>query len=145
MNTENQQLKPENAHKNIPFQPELQQSIDSANSPNSALDQPYSSQAPPVNNQVTPKVEDNPNMFHSILKTSSVMIRCPFCKLDGITVVEEKINYLNVCCCICTSWYCVPAIFWVIYQCVRGKDLNCNDADHYCKHCKLLVYKYSAC
>ena len=92
----------------------------------------------PVNNQVIPAqpIYRNPADF----KTLPVFCTCPNCKNNVTTIVQTEFNWANCCCCFCFS-----LLWWVIFQCARNKDINCNDAVHICPVCNFRIQEYSAC
>ena len=81
-------------------------------------------------------VFNDPNKF----KTYSVTASCPSCKITSTTKITTSINCANLCCYIC----CDPLI-WIIYQLVRGKDINCCDATHHCASCGGYIANYTSC
>ena len=74
------------------------------------------------------------------LRTRPQTIRCPFCEKNGETEVERSCNTKNTLCSIFTL-----SIGWLIYMLCKGKDLNCCNAIHTCKHCHRMLGDYSAC
>ena len=63
---------------------------------------------------------------------------CPRCKSPVTTVVEDRCNGAAWGFC------CVASCIYVCYQCVRGKDLGCNDTQHFCPNCKCMIGAYVA-
>ena len=99
------------------------------------------------NNNVTPIIINNqqgqvggvandPFKF----KTSSVLATCPSCRVSSSTNVSTSLSIGNVCCYI----WCDPLI-WLVYQLLRGKDINCCDATHHCPSCGGFIANYQAC
>lgn len=73
-------------------------------------------------------------------KSNPVFTKCPHCSENGFTNVSRKTNFMNLlCCCVCTT---MP---WVIFQSIRNKDINCQDAEHYCSNCKNVIVRYESC
>jgi hypothetical protein len=73
-------------------------------------------------------------------KSTPVYTKCPHCSESGFTNITRKINYMNLlCCCVCTT---MP---WVIFQSIRNKDINCQDAEHYCSNCNRVIVRYESC
>ena len=73
------------------------------------------------------------------LKTSPLLITCPYCRNNITTVVEKEFNCLN--CCFC----CWNMLIWLIVQLAREKELNCTDATHKCPVCNRIIGQYNAC
>ena len=93
----------------------------------------------PINNQVIPVQQQiilNPQNF----KTTPVFCTCPNCKNNVTTRVEVNLNVANCCCCF---WF--SCFWWAIFQLVRNKEVNCNDAIHFCPVCNFKIQEYSAC
>ena len=74
------------------------------------------------------------------LKSFPVSCVCPLCGYSGYTKTINSFNIINFLCC----WFTDP-ICWCCFQLCRGKDLNCNDAVHYCPRCHVVLGNYSAC
>ena len=74
------------------------------------------------------------------LRTKPQTIRCPFCEKNGETEVVRSCNTKNTLCSIFSL-----SIGWLIYMLCKGKDLNCYNAIHTCKHCHRMLGDYSAC
>jgi hypothetical protein len=91
------------------------------------------------NNQSSPSQSDIANL-QSALKSESNFVTCPFCKNQAVTRTERSCSIANILCCAC--FVVVP---WLIFQCCRGKDLNCYDADHFCNRCGNNLAHYHAC
>jgi len=108
-------------------------------------------QPPPVisnNNNITPIIINNqtgrtgPVVYNdpSKFRTESVLATCPSCRVSSSTNVHTTVSISNVCCCLC---FC-PVVF-IIYNLVRGKDILCCDATHYCASCGAFLANYQAC
>lgn len=95
--------------------------------------QPVVINSQPQNNVI---IANDPNMY----RTSSVLATCPACKITSNTRVETSCSCSNVLCCLFTD-----PIIWLIFQAVRGKDINCCDARHTCSSCGSLMGTYNAC
>lgn len=100
--------------------------------------QPYSPQPIIINSQPNNNVivANDPFKF----KTASVLATCPSCKMSSNTNVTTSLSVSNLLCYLC----CDPLI-WLIYQLVRGKDINCCDATHHCPSCGGFIANYYAC
>ena len=94
----------------------------------------------PINNQIIPAQQEQeiyikPKEF----KTKPVVCTCPNCKEIVTTSVYRDLNTVNfICCC----WCC---LCWLVFQLVRDKDLNCDDAVHRCPKCYHEIRKYRVC
>ena len=119
--------------------PNHYQSTNNYNAPNNFNANPTSAPLLIVSNQVLPNVGEVANLAVS-LRSNPQFVSCPYCKSQGMTRVEQSANCCNLLCCIFTALSC-----WIIYQAVRGKDLNCCDADHYCVRCGNKLGSYTAC
>ena len=97
---------------------------------------------PPQNNTtVTPIIINNQGQNNVIVtndpfkfKTSSVLATCPACKVSANTNVTTSLSISNLFC-----YLCCDIVIWAIYQCARGKDLNCCDATHHCSASGVLL------
>ena len=91
-----------------------------------------------ASNQVNPNpvIVRNPQDF----KCTPIVCTCPNCKNTVTTIVTINFNVANCLCCLCTSLLC-----WILFQCLRDKDISCNDATHICPHCQYVIFNYSAC
>ena len=95
----------------------------------------------PFKNQQQPYMANqNTYVQTANLKSRPVLVFCPFCKNNVITLVETHFNWLSCLCCLISR-----LIIWSIFQCMRNKDLNCNDATHRCPSCGNIIGTYSAC
>lgn len=95
---------------------------------------------PPVmRNQSSPSTQDIENL-QKALKSESNFVTCPYCKNQGMTRIEKSCSIANILCCTCLC--IVP---WAILKCIRGKDCNCYDADHFCTRCGNNLAHYHAC
>ena len=83
-------------------------------------------------------VANNQNQI--IFKSTPVFVICPNCGYNGLTRTETTCSIVNCLCCFFTDPIC-----WCCFQLCRGKDLNCNDAVHYCPRCHVVLGNYSAC
>jgi hypothetical protein len=90
-------------------------------------------------NQVSPNPSEISNL-QAALKSNSQFVSCPFCRYQAMTRVEKKCSFLSGFCSAVT--FAVP---WLIVQACRGKDLNCNDAEHYCTRCGNRLANYHSC
>ena len=91
-----------------------------------------------ASNQVNPNpvIVRNPQDF----KCTPIVCTCPNCKNTVTTIVTTNFNVANCCCCFLTN-----ILFWILFQCLRDKDISCNDATHICPHCQYVIFNYSAC
>ena len=89
-------------------------------------------------NQVIPNsvIVRNPQDF----KCTPIVCTCPNCKNVVTTIVTTYFNVANCCCCFWGGLLC-----WFLFQCLREKDISCNDATHICPHCQYVIFNYSAC
>jgi hypothetical protein len=76
----------------------------------------------------------------SQFKSTPVFTPCPNCKELGFTRVSKKLSFNNLVCCLVFS-----TLPWVLFQSLRGKDINCQNADHFCSKCNKEIAKYNAC
>jgi hypothetical protein len=74
------------------------------------------------------------------LKSTTTLIKCPFCKNKGFTRVDKSCNAIDGLFCLITL-----GTLWSCLHICRGKDMNCSDADHYCSGCNNKIGKYSSC
>ena len=91
-------------------------------------------------NQILPSNVQSlhPNLIK--LKSNPAIITCPRCGYSGLTRTTTNFNIANFLCCWCTGLLC-----WICFQCCRDKDINCNDANHFCAKCNAVLGTYSAC
>jgi hypothetical protein len=100
----------------------------------------YNSNASPLmNNQTVPNTAEIDNLQNS-LRSNPQFVSCPYCRNQGMTRVDKYASCLNVACCLFTA--VAP---WLIFQAVRGKDINCCNADHFCVRCGNKLGSYYAC
>jgi hypothetical protein len=92
---------------------------------------------PLVNNQV---YSTEILMLQKALKSNATFVICPNCKNQGISRADQSCSGANVLCCICFG-----GIFWLLFQAVRGKDINCYDTRHTCMKCGIILGDYTAC
>ena len=104
---------------------------------------------PPVsnNNNVVPIIINSQGNNNVVVandpfkfKTSSVLATCPSCRVSSNTNVSTSLSVSNLVCYLC----CDP-IIWILYQVLRGKDINCCDATHHCSGCGGFIANYQAC
>ena len=72
--------------------------------------------------------------------TSSSSITCPFCRNQVYTQVSKRFNWLSCVLCMWAGICC-----WAGLQFCRNKELNCNDAEHFCPICRNKIGDYSSC
>ena len=72
--------------------------------------------------------------------TAPCSISCPFCKNQINTEVRKKCNWFS---CIFAWWAGICC--WAGLQFCRNKELNCNDAEHFCPICHNKIGDYSSC
>jgi len=121
----------------IPNAPQPQ--LNMAPAPQQPIAQPVAYIQPIVaSNQVNPNamILRNPQDF----KCVPIVCTCPNCKNTVTTIVTTNFNAANCLCCLCTSLLC-----WILFQCMRDKEISCNDATHICPHCQYVIQNYSAC
>lgn len=90
-------------------------------------------------NQLVPSASEISNL-QAALKSNSQFVSCPFCRYQAMTRVETKCSFISTFCSIATL-----VLPWVTVQACRGKDLNCNDAKHYCTRCGNVLANYNSC
>ena len=77
--------------------------------------------------------------LEKILKSKKKKIICPYCKKEGETNTMEFFSiftllfYLLGCCFV-----------FLIIQLIRGKEVNCTNTTHFCKHCENRLYAYNS-
>ena len=144
-NSSNQQLNqqlitPNDVQTNKPgFQNVPQPILNMAPAPQLPIAQPIAYIQPVVaSNQVIPNtiIIRNPQDF----KISPIVCTCPNCRNTVTTIVSTNFNVLNCLCCFCTTLVC-----WIVFQCIRDKEISCDDATHICPHCQYVIFNYSAC
>ncbi len=74
------------------------------------------------------------------LKSKPKHVCCPFCYKQGMTKANTECSILAISLC-CIGGLFIP----MIVQCIRGKDCNCNNAEHYCEGCGNKLADYKAC
>ena len=89
---------------------------------------------PIANNQVTAV-----NLYDKKFRLEPRVINCPFCLQNVTTNVETSFS----CCALCIFMFTGLLIFMCI-QLIRGKDILCQNATHYCPNCKNTVGIYKA-
>jgi hypothetical protein len=92
-----------------------------------------------IKNQNTTQMDDLEKLSKS-LKSNSTLVKCPYCNETIMTDSETTCSFSNTLCCI--FFGLAP---WIIFQCVRGKDIKCMDASHFCPKCKQSLGDYKAC
>jgi hypothetical protein len=92
-----------------------------------------------VNNQ-TAIDEIDKNNLKLTLKSNGQFVNCPYCKNMSVTRADKQCSITNVLCCVFTG-----PLPWFLLQAVRGKDINCFNADHYCTRCGNVLANYKAC
>ena len=100
---------------------------------------PYQNQneQPIIVNQVIPQIV---HVVAFKFGTSPVSITCQFCRVPITTIVHKSFNF-----CSCLLCYCTGLLVWICVQLLRGKELNCCDAQHTCPNCGQILGIYSAC
>ena len=78
--------------------------------------------------------------LQSSLKSKSKNVFCPFCLKQGMTKTEQSCSGLTGFLC-CVGGFFIPTLI----QLCRGKDLNCNDTDHFCFNCGNKLASYKSC
>ena len=74
------------------------------------------------------------------LKSNSSYVFCPFCNHQALTKTNKNMNIINLLASILSV-----IIGWAFWQCLRGKDYNCYNVEHYCLHCDKKLADYNAC
>ena len=95
---------------------------------------------PVVINQTTPLVVNTVVFSPDMFKLSPVNITCPFCRQMVTTRVQTSCSCCACCFCLFTTFLC-----YCIVQCIRGKNLICQNAVHSCPNCKQVIGRYEAC
>ena len=105
------------------------------------LNAPIQNQPQPVlcNNQCL-VIQSELNLISTALRSHPQYIKCPYCNYAGITRAEKSYNIPNLLCCLCFG-----VAGWLGVQVLRGKDINCTDADHFCNRCGHRLGTYQAC
>ncbi len=93
-----------------------------------------------ANNQISIESSLELSMINRGLRSTSQTVNCPYCKNIGMTRTEKQISFPNVVCC-----GVFTAIPWMLFQIVRGKDINPCDVSHYCTRCGANLSNYKAC
>ena len=83
------------------------------------------------------------NSYQSF-KTEPTLTQCQSCKKLAVTTTKKKVNFPNLLCCVGLSCTISP-LAYIFFQYFRNKDINFQDADHYCSQCEKLIFKYNAC
>lgn len=109
------------------------------NNPISNIQQQIQAQPIISNNQLN-ILHSNLNSINTALRSNPQYLQCPFCNLSSITRIEKSYSTTNLLCCLCFG-----AFAWLGLQAIRGKDLNCIDAEHYCGRCGNRLGLYQAC
>ena len=122
-----------NVYRNVPAQ-NMGQPVQNMAQP-IIIAQPPEYVVPVTNNQiaVASVIYDN-KMF----KLNPVLIQCPFCRKNVTTTVEPSFS-----CCACCVCMFTGLLIFICIQLIRGKEICCQDATHYCPNCnnKIAVYK----
>ncbi len=87
-----------------------------------------------ASNQVVPNtlIFTNPQYF----KCTQVICTCPNYKNTVTTIVTTNFNFLNCLYCYWTGLVC-----WILFQCLRDKEISCDDTTHVCPHCQYIKYR----
>ena len=72
--------------------------------------------------------------------TFPVSVTCQFCQIPITSVVKKR---FNICSCLFCCWF--GFVFWVCFQSIRGKEINCFDAEHSCPNCGQKLGNYYSC
>ncbi len=91
------------------------------------------------NNQIA-ILQNDFNFIHTALRSHPQFIQCPMWSYAGITKAEKSYSIPNLLCCLCFG-----VVGWLGAQAVRGKDINCLDAEHFCNRCGHRLGSYQAC
>ena len=122
-----------NVYRNVPAQ-NMGQPVQNMAQP-IIIAQPPEYVVPVTNNQiaVASVIYDN-KMF----KLNPVLIQCPFCRKNVTTTVEPSFS-----CCACCVCMFTGLLIFICIQLIRGKEICCQDATHYCPNCnnKVGIYK----
>ena len=122
-----------NVYRNVPAQ-NMGQPVQNMAQP-IIIAQPPEYVVPVTNNQiaVASVIYEN-NMF----KLNPVLIQCPYCRKNVTTTVEPSFS-----CCACCVCMFTGLLIFICIQLIRGKEICCQDATHYCPNCnnKIAVYK----
>lgn len=97
----------------------------------------------PIPTTATNQLQANQEQINNLkrnLKSTPKFASCPFCRNQGETRVEKKLNVPNLIFGIVTV-----GLLWLPTKLIRSKDMNCYDAKHYCMKCKGELSNYSAC
>ena len=123
-----------NVYQNIPAQ-NMGQPVQNMAQP-IIIAQPPEYVVPVTNNQiaVASVIYDN-KMF----KLNPVLIQCPFCRKNVTTTVEPSFS-----CCACCVCMFTGLLIFICIQLIRGKEICCQDATHYCPNCNNKIGFYKA-
>lgn len=94
------------------------------------------------------QIKENMNVIivnsYQNFKTEPTLTQCQSCKKLAITTTKKKVNFPNLFCCLGLSCTVSP-LAYIFFQYFRNKDINFQDADHFCSQCEKLIFKYNAC
>ena len=79
------------------------------------------------------------NLQHS-LKSKSKNVCCPYCLKQDLTKTEKDCSFVLTVICIFGGFF-IPTLV----QFCRGKDMNCDDTNHYCTQCGNKLASYKSC
>jgi hypothetical protein len=85
-------------------------------------------------------IQSELNIISTALRSNPQYIKCPFCNYAGITKSTKSYSIPNLLCCLCFG-----VAGWLGVQVLRGKDINCTDAEHSCMKCGHVLGNYQAC
>jgi hypothetical protein len=74
------------------------------------------------------------------LRSHPQYTKCPFCMFTGVTRTQKSYSIPSIAVCLC-----IGVFGWLGVQALRGKDINCIDAEHFCSRCNHRLGNYSAC
>ena len=89
--------------------------------------------------QTTPNSTEIGNL-QAALRSKTCFVYCPYCQKQNLTRVDSRKNMIDAIIC----GFTVGTV-WCLLHLVRGKDLNCENSDHYCSKCNKKLGDYSAC
>ena len=92
-----------------------------------------------VNTQQLPVIVVGTAVNPDMLKSSPVVLQCPFCQNMVTTNIVE--SWSCPACCLCCWTNCI----YICIQSCRDKDLCCYDVTHSCPKCGSQLGTYKAC
>ena len=92
----------------------------------------------PISIQINPDKVGIDNL-KAALRSKTSYVFCPYCRNQSLTKVNSQRNMIDTFLFVFTL-----GTLWCILHFLRGKDLNCEDADHFCSKCNVKLGEYTA-